>query len=173
MTESVGPGVVPGPTPNPNTKELPMLCPPFKYVEITNPGALLDNASATTGEVDTLGFDYAVVVVQLGATDGGLTALQVTESDTTGSGHTAVTGLVYGTSTNTADATSTLPTASSDDQALAFFIDLRARKRYLDLDITAPNTTSGAYVSAFAILFKSNIAPNTASEWGFDQVLRV
>jgi len=150
-----------------------MLCPPFKYVEITNPAALLDNASATTGEVDTLGYDYAVIIVQLGATDGGLTALAVTESDTAGSNHANVTGLVYGTSTNTAAATSTLPTASSDDQALAFFIDLRARRRYLDLTITAPNTTSGAFVTAFALLFKPGIAPNTAAEWGFDEVLRV
>jgi hypothetical protein len=150
-----------------------MLLPPFKYVEITNPGALLDGASATTAEVDTLGYDYAVVVVQLGATDGGLTALQITESDATGSGHTAVTGLVYGTSTNSAGTTSTLPTQASDDQSRAFFIDLRARKRFLDLDITAPNTTAGAYVTAFAILFKPGIAPNTAAEWGFDEVLRV
>lgn len=150
-----------------------MLVPPFKYVEITNAGALLDNSSATTAEVDTLGYDYAVVIVQLGATDGGLTALQVTESDTTGSGHTAVTGLVYGTSTNTAGSTSALPSQASDDTTRAFFIDLRARKRYLDLDITAPNTTSGSYVTAFALLFKPGIAPNTAAEWGFDEVLRV
>ena len=150
-----------------------MLLPPFKYVEITNPGALLDNASATTAEVDTLGYDYAVVVVQLGATDGGLTALQITESDATGSGHVAVTGLVYGTSTNSAGTTSTLPGEASDNQSRAFFIDLRARKRFIDLDITAPNTTSGAYVTAFAVLFKPGIAPNTAAEWGFDEVLRV
>ena len=49
-----------------------------KYVSITPPAAIVDDGSYTTAEVDTIGFDYATVVVYLGASDIAMTALAVT-----------------------------------------------------------------------------------------------
>jgi len=133
----------------------------IKYVAITPPGALIDNASATTAEIDTLGFDYLTIVAHLGATDIAMTALAVTESDTTGSGHANVTGLVYGTSTDIDGNTSALPSATDDNGFFVFQIDLRGRKRYIDVTATVGDGTSGAYLTIIGMLSRADASPTT------------
>ncbi len=108
-----------------------------KYVSVTPPAAIVDDASYTTAEIDTLGFDYCTIVVYLGASDIAMAALAVTESDSSGSGHANVTGLVWGTSTNIDGSTSALPSATDDNKFQIAQIDLRGRKRYLDVTATA------------------------------------
>ena len=49
-----------------------------KLVNLTPPAAIVDDASFTVAELDTKGWDYAQIVVQLGATDTAMTALAVT-----------------------------------------------------------------------------------------------
>lgn len=132
-----------------------------KYVSITPPGAILDDASATTAEIDTLGFQYLTIVCQVGATDIAMTALKVTESDTSGSNHADVTGLVFGTSTDIGGSTSALPSATDDNGFFVFQIDLRGRKRYIDLTATMGNGTAGGYFVAFGILSRADDAPTT------------
>lgn len=144
-----------------------------KYVTIVPPQAIVDNASWTTAEVDTAGYDYAKIVVHLGATDIAMTALAVTESDTSASGHANVTGLVFGTSTTTDGATSNLPAADDDNKFFICDIDLRGRKRYLDLTATAGNGTNGTFLTAWVELSRADETPVTASQRGADQVLRV
>lgn len=144
-----------------------------KFVAITPPGAIKDNADFGTTEVDTLGFDAMLLVVLLGATDIAMAALKVTESDTSGSGHADVTGLVWGTSTNIAGATSALPSATDDNKFQIAHIDLRKRKRYIDLTATAGNGTNGTYLTAIAMLYKADDAPMTAAERGADEILAV
>lgn len=144
-----------------------------KFVSVTPPAALIDNASATTAEVDTAGFDYATYVVYLGATDIALSALAVTESDTSGSGHSNVTGLVWGTSANIDGTTSALPSATDDNKFQVAQIDLRGRKRYLDLTLTVGDGTNGAYVAVLCILSRAAETPVTVSAMGCDEVLRV
>ena len=56
-----------------------------KFVSITPPAAIVDNASYTTGSIDTQGYEYLEVFVFLGATDIAMTALKLQESDTDGS----------------------------------------------------------------------------------------
>lgn len=145
----------------------------YKLVSITPPAAIVDNASYTTSEIDTNGFDYAQIVVYLGATDIAMTALAVTESDTTGSGHANVTGLVYGTSTDIDGTTSALPAATDDNKFFVFDIDLRGRKRYLDVTATAGNGTAGTYATIFAMLWRADETPHSASTRGAGNVLRV
>lgn len=144
-----------------------------KRVGITPPAAIVDNASYATAEVDTLGYDYAKIVVWLGATDIAMTALAVTESDTSGSGHTNVTGLVYGTSTDIDGNVSTLPSATDDNKFFEFDIDLRGRKRYLDVTATAGDGTTGTFAVIFAELSRAEETPVTATERGAAAVLRV
>jgi hypothetical protein len=144
-----------------------------KYVNLIPPVARLDNGSYTTTQVDTLGYDYATFVVNLGATDIAMTALKVQESDTDGSNFADVPGAVYGTSTNIAGSTSALPTATDDDDIFLIEVDLRGRKRYLDLVATAGNGTAGTFASGVCILSRASNAPVTAAERGCNQILRV
>ncbi len=145
-----------------------------KRVNVTSPQAIIDNASATTTTIDTLGHDYAEVCVKFGAMDIAVTAMKMQESDDSGmSGAADITGLVFGTSTNTAGSTSTLPSATADDGFYSFFIDLRGRKRYLDLVLTLGDGAAGTYVTAWAELWRSEAVPCTATARGNAQELMV
>lgn len=144
-----------------------------KYVVVTPPGAKLDDASATTAEIDTAGFDYCEIDVILGDSDIAMAALAVTESDTTGSNHTNVTGLVYGTSADISGSTSALPSATDDNKVFKFEIDLRGRKRFLDVTATAGNGSTGTYLAIIARLYRCDEIPITAAARGLGNVLRV
>jgi len=144
-----------------------------KLVSVTPPQAIVDDASWTTAEVDTLGFDYAKICVYLGATDIAMAALAVTESDTSGSGHANVSGLVFGTSETIDGATSNLPAADDDNKFFICDIDLRGRKRYLDVTATAGDGTSGTFAVIWCELSRADETPTTAAQRGADQVLRV
>jgi hypothetical protein len=144
-----------------------------KFVSVTPPAAIVDNASYTTAEIDTLGFDYLTIVCYLGATDIAMTALKVTESDSAGSGHADVTGLVYGTSEDIDGSTSILPSATDDDGVFLFEIDLRGRKRYIDVTATAGNGSTGTYLTVLGILSRGDEAPTSISDRGCTGILRV
>ena len=143
-----------------------------KTVSITPPGAIVDDTSYTTAAVDTKGWEYATIYVYLGATDIAMAALKVQESDDN-SAYSDVTGLVYGTSTNSAGSTSTLPSATDDNKFFAFHVDLKGRKRYLDLVATAGNGAAGTYLTAWAVLSRGKEFPNSATERGLSQELMV
>lgn len=143
-----------------------------KIINVTPPAAILDDASASTTEVDTAGFDHATYICTLGASDVAMAALAVTESDTSGSGHGNVTGLVFGTSTNIDGSTSALPSATDDNKVYCFDVDLRGRKRYLDLTATAGNGTTGTYFSAVCVLTRGESVLQTAAGRGCDEILR-
>lgn len=144
-----------------------------KFVSITPPAAIIDNASATTAAVDTKGYAYARIFAYLGATDIAMTALKVQESDDSGmSGAADITGLVYGTSSDVTGSTSSLPSATDDNKCFVFEIDLRGRKRYLDLVATCGDGTAGTYLTAFALLSRAGDAPVTPTERGFGNILR-
>lgn len=145
-----------------------------KFVAITPPGAIVDNASLTTTAIDTLGFSYCRIFAVLGATDIAMTALKVQESDDSGmSGAADVTGLVYGTSTDIAGSTSALPSATDDNKCFVFEIELKGRKRYLDLVATCGDGTAGTYVTAFALLSRASDVGVTKTERGYGNILRV
>ena len=137
-----------------------------KFINVTSPAAITNNGSFTTAEIDTAGYNYLTIVWQLGATDIAMTALKVTESDTAGSNHSDVTGLVFGTSTLPAEdggATSALPSATNDNGLFVFYINLEGRKRYIDVTATAGNGVAGTYASGLAILSNASGAVNTAT----------
>jgi hypothetical protein len=133
-----------------------------KFVAITPPGAIVDNAAFTTAAIDTKGFAHLTIIVHFGAMDIAMAALKVQESDDSGmSGAADITGTVGGTSF-------TLPGATADNQFWAFHINLKGvRKRYIDLVATGGDGTSGTYLTAFAILSRAQEYPDTAAERGF------
>lgn len=145
-----------------------------KLVAVTPPGALIDNASATTAEIDTKGYRHLRVVAYLGATDIAMTALKLTESDTTGSNHADITGCVFGTSNDiTSGSTSALPTADDDDKFFVFDVDLRGRKRFIDVTATCGNGSTGTYLAIFAELYRGEASPSSLTEMGAAGALAV
>lgn len=144
-----------------------------KFISITPPQAIVDNASWTTAEIDTVGLDYLAVFCYFGAMDIAVTALAITESDTAGSGHANVTGLIYGTSTDIAGSTSALPIATDDNKCFAFEIDLRGRKRYIDLTATGGDGAAGTFMAAFAIGSRREENLQSVSSRGFGNILRL
>lgn len=134
----------------------------FKVAAITPPGAILDNTSATTKVVDTIGFDYAVVLVHLGATDIAMTALKLQHSDVKASD----TALTSGVDITGADFSAVLPSDTADDGFYAIYVDLKGLGRYLDLVATIGNGSAGTYFTACALLFEGSITPSTAAARG-------
>lgn len=143
-----------------------------KFVSVTPPGAKLDDASATTATIDTLGYDYLEVFAYLGDTDIAAAALSIAESNASNMSSSS-TVLAYGTDTNIAGSTSALPTADDDNKCFKFEIDLKNRKRYLDVTFTAGNGSTGSYVAIWAILSRASEPKTTASDRGHGDILRV
>lgn len=144
-----------------------------KYLQVIAPAAIVDNAAFTTTEIDTLGWDYAEIIVNIGATDVAMAALKVQESDTSGSGFTDVTGLDMDGDTDIDGNTAALPSATDDNKLIIFQIDLRNRKRYLDLSATAGNGTNGTFASGICRLSRGAEWPSSSTEFGAETVLRV
>jgi hypothetical protein len=144
-----------------------------KIVRVIDPAAIVDNASFTTAEIDSRGYEYCQVFVYVGATDIASTACKMQESDTTGSGFADIAGLVFGTSTNTDGSTSTLPSATDDNKFFIFDIDLRGRERFLDLVLTGGNGAAGTFATSWAVLSRAHEVPESATERGASQILRV
>jgi len=144
-----------------------------KTFMVTAPGALVDDASLTTVEIDTLGYDACEIIVIQGATDIAMTALAVTESDTSASGHANITGLVWGTSNNIDGSASTLPSATDDGLFQIAQINLAGRKRYLDVTATVGDGSVGGYYAVIARLSRAEESPTTIAQFGANEVLRV
>ncbi len=145
-----------------------------KFLNSVPPEAIhADTTGFDLTEIDTLGWDYLTIIITLGATDIGLTALALTESDTSASGHANITGTVYGTALNIAGSTSVLPAATDDDDVFVYEVDLRYRKRYIDATITPGDGSTGIFLSAVSFLSRAKEAPITAAARGCNQILRV
>jgi len=145
----------------------------MKVMAIVPPQAIVDNASFTTAEIDCKGWDYAQIYCYIGALDIAFTALAVTESDTTGSGHANVTGLIWGTSDDITGTTSTSPSATDDDKFFIFDINLLGRKRFLDLTATIGDGAAGGFLCVWCMLSRGTEHPSTAAQRGAKQILRV
>lgn len=144
-----------------------------KFVPVTNPGAIVDDASFTTAEVDTLGYDYATFLIHIGATDIAMAALKLQESATSGSGMADITGANFSGGTDIDGNTTTLPAADDDDTVFVLQLDLKARQRYLDLVATAGNGSTGTYASVLCVLSKAEDAPTSVSGAGAGSIIRL
>ena len=145
----------------------------YKFVSVTPPAAIVDNAAFTTAAVDTAGHRHAEFIVYFGAMDIAATVCKVRESDASDmSSASDITGCVCGTSLNDLGSTSTLPSATSDNTAIKFEIPLQGRKRYLDVEVTGGDGTSGTFMTAFALLYRGDQDPSYSVTKGCAQVLR-
>lgn len=139
-----------------------------KIVVVTPPAAIVDNGAFATAIIDTLGAAYVAIFVMLGATDIALAALKVQESDAADmTGATDVPGADFSV------APAALPGAGDDNKVFAVFIDMRGRKRYLDLVMTAGDGTAGTFACAWAELSRLSEMPSTAAGRGLGAELFV
>jgi hypothetical protein len=135
-----------------------------KTVGITPPAAIIDNAAATTATVDTKGFTKARFMVYLGALDIAMSAFKLQQSDDSGmSGAADVSGADFSVSPLT------LPSASDDNHFFAIYVDLRGKKRYMDLSLTLGDGAAGSFITAWVDLYGANETPDTATERGLTQ----
>ena len=137
-----------------------------KTVAITPPAAIVDNAAFTTSSVDTIGFRHCIIYVLLGALDIAVAAMKLRESDDDSS-YADVSGGDFSVSP------ATLPAATDDNKLYAIHVDLRGRKRYLDLSLTGGDGTLGTYAVAWAVLSRGEESPNSVTERGMAQELFV
>lgn len=149
--------------------ESPQQC---KFVPVINAQLLADNVyyagshqhGSIKTNVDTQGFHSARVVFQLGATDIAVAELSLYESDTTTDGD-----FVIVTASNYATSPLTLPSGTADGTAVAWFVDLRKRKRYLRVNAKNGDGSGGGYAYAFVDLWGAEQVPNSAAERGLAQ----
>ena len=145
------------------------------------PGAKVNNASFTSNVLDTQGFKYARIYFLIGAIDATMATLKIQESD----GKSSATALdsnavdVVGTRVGTDNtdaypaATSTLPGSSNTNIIIGFEIDVRSRKRYLQLVATSGSGAAGVYGVAWAELERGEQTPTTAADKNLFEVMRV
>ena len=113
-------------------------------------------------------YDHATVYIWVGTTDISVASLNVYEGDTAASGaddtdFSAISGATF----------STLPSATDDNTFWRIDIDLRHRKRYLALELRAGDGTAGSFLMAFCVLSRAGQGPNSATEAGVSDWVRV
>lgn len=139
-----------------------------KYVPVTSPGAIVDNAGFTTNTIDTKGFAFITIIVVLGALDVALAAFKLRESNADDmSGAADIAGADFSV------APATLPAATDDNKLYALHVNLKGRKRYLDLTLTGGDGAAGTFATAVAILSEASEVPSSAEARGFAQELIV
>lgn len=132
-----------------------------KYVAITPPAAIVDDAAFTTAAVDCKGWGHLTLVAQFGAIDIAPASSSIRHSDASdmSSAATIATG-----GTDYALATA----AGSDNDFHVFEIDLKGKKRYVDFEITGGNGSTGTYLNVLAILSRGSVSPNSATDRGVE-----
>lgn len=130
-----------------------------KYVAITPPAAIVDNAAFVTAAVDTKGFRHLTIVAQFGALDIAPASASIRQSDASNMGSPSNIA-VGGTDFALASAT------DSDNLFHVFEVDLLGKKRFIDFEITGGDGTAGTYLSVLAILSRGEESPSSAADRG-------
>ena len=142
-----------------------------KFSNIVPPAVIKDNASFTSVEVDTKGFNYLTVVCALGATDIAMAALKLQSGDVSGT-LADVTGLNFSGGTDIAGAATSLPSATDDNKLFVFQVDLRGKKRYWNIVATAGDGSTGTYLAAVAVLSRNSVNDGTVAGIASGSVIR-
>ena len=132
-----------------------------KYSVAISPAAIIDNASATAAEIDTLGGEYLEVVIQLGATDIALTALKLQSATSSGGSFSDVTGADFDGGSDSLGGTLALPSALDDDQTCVFRLPTSACNRFVKVVATFGNGTLGGFIAGTARLSNVGSLPGT------------
>lgn len=122
-----------------------------------------NGTTATAIAVDTIGASEVAILVPIGNIAANMTALKVTECDTSGGSYTDITGAAF-----------TNPTAAGSDNTISVcYLNYRngSRKRYLK--VTATAGAAATLIGAYAILAGNERTPDTDTERGVAESLTV
>jgi hypothetical protein len=144
-----------------------------KLVNVTPPAAAVTAGSFTTAVVDTAGYDYATIVCHFGAIGAaGVTALKLEQSDVSNSGFEDLAGATFAaTGRGPKGEVLALPADADDNKIYKFEVDMRGRKRYLNLIATAG--ANAVFMSAHAVLSRADVAPVAGTDQASGGVCRV
>ena len=139
--------------------------------------APVDAGAFTTVEVDRLGYDYAQFYIYLGGTDIAVTVLNVGHGDTVAGASTGaiIANTNFASTAGILDiegSTLVLPSSTTSDQIYRIDVNLKAKGRYLDLNMTAGNGTTGTQAVAWCVLSRGAQSPITAAKMGCVQIAR-
>lgn len=133
-----------------------------KIAKVLAPISVAGGATATCTEVDTKGFRAGAFYILTGLVGAnGVTTLKWQESDTSGSGGVDISG-----------ASHTALVDADDGIQLCTYMDFRGRKRYITLVLTV-GSTNACLLAAYAILYRAEESPDSASERGVQEQLFV
>jgi hypothetical protein len=144
-----------------------------KVAVLVAPASIASNTT-TSGYVDTRGFDYLEVDLVLGtvaATSSITKSIALSESDTTAFVATDVITTFVGSAATSTSVGFVWPTVgvTSGSQIIRMGVDIRARKRYIELYWGAPAVAQTA--CALARLSRAGEMPNTAAEAGVTKLI--
>lgn len=137
----------------------------LKHVQSTPPVALNANSNATCAAIDTLGYEYLRVMVDFGAVQAGVSQLNLQESDAANmASAAAITGTNVGTDNNDTGSASTLPAENTaNNTSVAFFVNLKGHKRYIQPVLEIGSGSNGTVVSITVELDRAHEEPRTAA----------
>ena len=144
-----------------------------KFINSVPPAVLVDGATLALTEIDCLGWDYATIMLITGATDIGVTAMILTDGDTSGSGHANITLSNFDGQADVEGGTAVLPSATDDNGIFVWELDLKKRKRYIDATITVGDGTVGGYYTVVTILSRGAKPPVGMTARGCVGIIRI
>lgn len=133
-----------------------------KHVQMIRSVAIVNDASAVSYCTDISAADYVHVVVWLNATDIALTALKLQEADAIDS----ATALTSGVDITDLTFASALPSATDDNKGYLFAFPTQGRKKYINIVATVGDGSTGAYVTAHAVLFNLDKHAYNTTDYG-------
>lgn len=141
-----------------------------KFVAITPPAVIVDNAAFVTATIDTLGWDECLITAFFGAMDIAMSALKVRESDASDmSGAVDIADSDFSVAAN-----GTLPSATADNTARRWHVRCGGqRKRYLDVVAIGGDGSAGTYMTSWADLGKGKSVPTTAAQRGAGEFISI
>lgn len=144
----------------------------IRFFQVVPPQILVNGNSWAPAEIDTLGYDYCTIIVQLGVIGADMAALRVTHSHDAGQNHAAIAAATLGNAAclNIDGDASAIPVNADDNTFQVFEFDMRYYRRYLQLVATAGAANS--YLSAIAILSRGKTKPVTMADAGVNELIR-
>jgi hypothetical protein len=142
-----------------------------KFVNAIDPVTGATSSGTTTGQIDTLGFGMCSIVVALKPDiTTGMDAIAISEADTTATDFTSQSHIAgYDATNGTYTTIAFTPVTFTNTNSASWYfqeinVDLRGRKRYLNVGLDAPGTGYDAY--AVARLSEAKIGVDTTTKAG-------
>lgn len=135
-------------------------------VVLTIPPIDANGTSPTSTAIDTTGYGGVFILFSTGNVAADMTALKITECETSGGTYTDVSGTDI-------SSVGTLPLGTGGDNKVSAFFIKRDGHRKLYLEVACTAGAGATLVSAVAILVSPTVAPLTATAKGLANAINI